>query len=71
MKLSEGTYSLVIYYSNTEYRVYNFEVKGEYANIIFDKQNTLIYSKINENLVVDNLFTNKVGKIYTGKSTWN
>ena len=64
MKLNEGTYSLVIYYSNTEYRVYNFEVKGEYANIIFDKQNTLIYSKINENLVVDNLFTNKVGKIY-------
>ena len=64
MKLSEGTYSLVIYYSNTDYRVYNFEVKGEYANIIFDKKNTLIYSKINENLVVDGLFTNKVGKIY-------
>lgn len=64
MKLSEGTYALVIYYSNTDYRVYNFEVKGQYANIIFDKQNTLIYSKISDDLVVDNLFTNKVGKIY-------
>lgn len=64
MNLSDGTYALAIYYSNTDYRVYNFEVKGEYANIIFDKQNALIYSKISDDLVVDGLFTNKVGKIY-------
>lgn len=64
LNLSEGTYALAIYYSNTNYRVYNFEVKGQYANIKFDKQNTLIYSKITDDLVVDNLFTNKVGKIY-------
>ncbi len=64
MKLSEGTYALTVYYSNTDYRVYNFEVKGEYANIIFDKQNSLVYSKISDDLVVDGLFTNKVGKIY-------
>ncbi len=64
MKLSEGTYSLVVYYSNTDYRVYNFEVKAEYANVAIDKKNVLIYSKITDDLVVDGLFTNKIGKIY-------
>lgn len=64
LKLEEGTYALVLYYSQTDYKVYTFKVLDEYIIIEFDKENTLIYSKINESKVSDGLFSNKPGKIY-------
>ena len=64
LKLEEGKYALVLYYSSIDYKVYTFDVIDEYIDIIFDKQNTLIYSKINNDVISDGLFTNKIGKIY-------
>ena len=63
-KLTSGTYALVLYYTNTDYKVYKFDVIEDYIDIIFDKEHTLIYSRINDDTVSDGLFTNKTGKIY-------
>lgn len=64
LKLEEGKYALTLYYNSSDYKTYTFDVQDEYADIIFDKDNTLIYSKISNDQVSDGLFTNKVGKIY-------
>lgn len=64
LKLEEGTYALVLYYSATDYKVYTFEVLDEYIIIEMNKENTLIYSRIDDDTVSDGLFSNKSGKIY-------
>lgn len=63
-KLASGTYALVLYYTNTDYKVYKFDVEEDYIDIIFDKEHSLVYSRINDSTVSDGLFTNKPGKIY-------
>ena len=63
-KLASGTYALVLYYTNTDYKVYKFNVEDDYIDIIFDKEHSLVYSRINDSTVSDGLFTNKPGKIY-------
>ena len=63
-KLASGTYALVLYYTNTDYKVYKFDVMDDYIDIIFDKEHSLIYSRINDTTVSDGLFANKPGKIY-------
>ena len=62
MMLKPGEYSLVLYYSEDNYRYINFVVESEYAAIIIE--DSYIYSDISADKIANGLYSNKTGYIH-------
>lgn len=60
--LKPGEYSLVLYYSEDNFKYINFVVESEYAEIIIG--DSRIYSDISADKVANGLYSNKTGYIH-------
>lgn len=60
-KLEKGHYALVLYYTTRDVKMFDIEVKGNYADIVLKE--ATIYSDIKDK-TADGLYKNKVGHLY-------
>lgn len=63
-ELKVQTYALVLYFSASDYKIYNLEVHGNYVLLKFGDAIIQSFTTADNTSTIDGLFKNKNGKIY-------